>query len=101
MDFWNPEFAPYAGYAWVYALAAGLYSIVMMVSSVELARHQYRFLWFLGVPTVAMCAILYRMRVSLTLTSLLVTVVGARTVALTGMVAQVIVRERRERMSVR
>jgi O-antigen/teichoic acid export membrane protein len=62
MRFLNPEFVRYAPYLWIYALTMGLHSAVQIVASVELARHRYSFLWFMALPAVTMCVLLYSQR---------------------------------------
>jgi O-antigen/teichoic acid export membrane protein len=84
MAFWNPAFEPYAPYAWVYTLAMGLFGIIQIIASVEIARHQYRFLWFISVPTVAMCGLLYFTAGTATIPRVIGIVLVTRIVILVG-----------------
>jgi len=71
---WNPDFVPYAKYVWLYGLSMGLHGTIQIVSSAEMARNRYRFLWFLCVPAVVMCAVLYAGRSDATVLSVLMVV---------------------------
>ena len=59
MQLWNVDFVPYAKYLWIYALAMGMNGVIQVVASVKMARHEYSFLWFLVLPSIAMCVLLY------------------------------------------
>lgn len=87
LGLWNPVFSPYAGYLWMYALAAGLLGVIQIVASVEMARHRYECLWALFLPTLIMVGVLYGLRAKLALSSILGIIVGTRFVILLGMVA--------------
>jgi O-antigen/teichoic acid export membrane protein len=85
MTLWNPAFEPYARYLWLYTLAMGIYGMIQIIASVEIARHRYRFLWIVSLPTLAMCALLYFNTEHITLARIIGTVLVTRTIILIGM----------------
>jgi O-antigen/teichoic acid export membrane protein len=86
MGFWNVTgaFVPYSKYVWIYSVAMGLNGTIQVVSSVEMARHRYGFLWFLAMPTLAMCAALYALKSTASIPKVLAVVVAAHAVILVG-----------------
>ena len=92
---WNPAFAPYARYVWVYGVATGLHGCIQIIASVEIAQHRYRFLWLLVMPTLAMCVILYSRRTTLSVAEVITVMISARAVILVGMVALGLISRRR------
>lgn len=81
---WNTDFVPYAGFVWSYALMAGLHGIIQVVASVEMARHRYEFLWWMLVPTLAMCGVLYVYRATTSIEMVLTSGIAARSIVLVG-----------------
>jgi O-antigen/teichoic acid export membrane protein len=84
MGLWNSAFVPYAKYVWIYAVAMGLNGTIQVVSSVEMARHRYGFLWFLGIPALAMCVTIYALKPIRSVPLVLTAVVAAHVVILAG-----------------
>ena len=62
LNLWRPEFAPYGQYVWIYALMTGLQSLNKVFAQVELARHEYRFLWLYALPVIISCLAIYLLR---------------------------------------
>ena len=87
MRLWAPSFAPYSRDVWVYALAMGLHGTIEIVGSVRLARSEYGFLWFVALPTTAMCGGLYMMRHSVDLSLVVLLLVATRALILFMMLA--------------
>ncbi len=83
---WQPEFAPYGRLVWIYALMAGLQALNGIVAQIEMARHQYGFLWFYAIPVVLACVGLYifqdHLKISLTLSAVLWALVIAQVASL-------------------
>lgn len=84
LGIWNEMFVPYASLLWPYALAAGLHGMILAVAYVEMARHEYGFLWFLVLPALAMCGGMYLCQDAMTLGSVIWTVVATRGIVLGG-----------------
>jgi O-antigen/teichoic acid export membrane protein len=82
---WQPVYVPYARYVWVYALGMGLHGLIEVVGRFEMARHRYGFLWFLAVPTVAVCVWMRNQGSSLTLAQVIWILTAVRVVILAGM----------------
>lgn len=95
---WNPLFVPYSPLVPLFALAMGFEGVMLAVSHVHLARHHYRFLWWLVVPTALACAGLYYartyFRIPFGLPTVLLVVTLARAVALLGCLVPVFGREK-------
>lgn len=92
LRFWRPEFAPYGRYVWVYALMTGLRSLNGVLATIEMARHEYRFLWFFALPTLLACAALYIAQdyssLTITLPTVLWTLVAAHLTTFITITAQ-------------
>ena len=89
LSLWNPRFSPYSGLLGLYGLVMGIDGIVLTLAYIETACHRYRYLWFLVVPTVAMCAALYAHRYSISLVGVVVIIAAARLLVLVGMLAHI------------
>lgn len=85
MRMWNSAFVPYAQYVWPYTMVMGLNGMIQVIASVEMARHRYFFLWFLAVPALAMCSVLYGMRNILNMPIIMITLVVTHSLVLLGM----------------
>ncbi|MDA1087154.1 MAG: hypothetical protein O2901_09085 [Verrucomicrobia bacterium] len=87
MSAWDPKFAPYGRYLWLYAMAMGLDANVQVIASAEMARHRYSCVLYMAVPAIVMCGLLYALRTSLTLDGLFRTLVATRLIVLAGVFA--------------
>jgi hypothetical protein len=82
---WNPAFQPYAGLLGLYALTMGLDALIQIIANVQLARHAYRPLWFVGGATLLMCAALYAAREILTLNTVVAIMFATRCAIVLGL----------------
>lgn len=71
---WNEEFVLYTRSVLIFAAAMGLNGTIQTIATVEMARDRYRFLWFLVVPALLMCGVLYIRRVTLSIEEAMVSV---------------------------
>jgi len=55
MRLWSEDFAPYSGFLPLYSMAMGMQGTISLLANSEIARHRYRFLWFLPIPVLVMC----------------------------------------------
>ncbi|MDA1280861.1 MAG: hypothetical protein O3B95_12645, partial [Chloroflexi bacterium] len=85
LTLWKPEFASYAHLVWPYALAMGADAIIQVIINVELARHRYRVLWLLAVPSLLTCVLIYMTRHMLTLELIVAALAGTRLLILLGL----------------
>ena len=92
----NPSYLVYARYVWIYAVAAGALSLLQIVASAEMARHCYGSLWYLVMPTIAMCIGMYVFRRSLDVHSIVAFITITRLTCLLGMVLHTRLRDRRD-----
>lgn len=97
MRFLKPSYVDYAGHLWVYTLAMGMHGTIQIIASVEMARHRYGFLWFVAVPVLLMCGLLYAGRGRWSLSQVVWIVAGARMVILAGAWSYGVFSERRSR----
>ena len=95
LQIWNAAFAPYAGYVWKYALAMGVEGMIQLVGNIEIARHQYKGFWWMGILTVVYCAVIYLFRSWMTIDILLILFLTVRIMILGGMVGIISIRSHR------
>ena len=82
---WNPVFAPYAKYVWLYGLSMGVHALIDVVCRVEMARHRYGVLAWLVVPTILVCGWFYFFsRGTATLSQIIGVMAAGRLVVLAG-----------------
>ncbi len=98
---WRPEFAPYGHYVWVYGLMAGLQAIGGIMTQVEMARHEYRFLWFYALPILLACTGVYLVQdytsITVSLANLLWSLVAGQALALAGITTHLALARRKRK----
>ncbi len=98
---WRPDFAPYGQYVWIYALMTGLQSIGTIVAQLQIARHEYRFLWFYTPPILLACAAVYLIQdhtaIAINLPRLLWGLVAGQALALAGIATHIVLTCRKRR----
>lgn len=70
MNFWNPAFASYAGYVWIYSAVMSMHGMIVVFASIQIACHRYRFLWFMIIPSSIMVLYFYFWRSQLTVSAI-------------------------------
>jgi len=99
LGYWRAEFAPYGRYVWIYSLFAGLQALIAIFAQIEMARHEYRFLWLYAIPILLMCSGLYAVenysKLTLTLPIILWTLVGSHLAVFTALTGYLFLRRQR------